>query len=67
MEVSFLLIMTILIKKIFKKFFNLEITSLSTNIGGSLGGTYLTINGRYFYSTDNQLADIRVGGIFYSY
>ena len=51
----------------FRKKVNLEITSISTNIGGSLGGTFLTINGRYFYSSDNQPADIRIGGNFYCY
>lgn len=57
----------ILKKGRFRKKVNLEITSISTNIGGSLGGTFLTINGRYFYSSDNQPADIRIGGNFYCY
>ena len=39
-----------------------EISSLSSNTGSLLGGTYLTIEGIYLYTDPSVPADIRVGG-----
>lgn len=45
-------------------FIFIEITSLSTNTGSLMGGTYLTIQGPYLYTDSNVPADIRIGGEF---
>lgn len=42
--------------------FNLEISNVSTNTGGVLGGTIMTIYGKYFYSDQNLTAKIDIAG-----